>query len=310
MRLYRWLSDYHGSAKGIALAIGNFDGFHMGHQAVIERMKSKAQELGLETAVMIFEPQPMEFFGKQVPARLFTVRDKLRMFRAAGVQNVFCMSFTRKFADMDDEQFTSMLVNQIGVKSVTVGSDFNFGRRGAYDFKALKRCCDSFGVECSAIEKVENDGKRISSTMIRALVQDGDFATVRKYMGHEYAIAGRIVHGNAIGRTIGFPTANINLNRRVCPLKGVYAVRITLEGAVYNGVANVGYRPTISTPTLHTLLEVHIIDFNGDIYGKEIEVCFKYKIRDEMKFSGLDALMSQISADKERARLLLSRQDV
>ena len=309
MRLYRWLSDYHGSERGIALAIGNFDGFHMGHQAVIERMKQKAKEHNLETAVMIFEPQPMEFFGKEVPARLFSVRDKLRMFRAVGIENVFCMNFTYKFADMDDKQFTSMLFDKIGVKSVTVGSDFNFGRRGAYNLDDLKRCAQEAGVECSAIDKVENDGKRISSTLLRSLVKDGDFSTVTKYMGHEYSIAGRVVHGNAIGRTIGFPTANINLNRRVCPLKGVYAVKITLDGAVYDGVANVGYRPTISTPTLNTLLEVHIINFTGDIYGKEIEVTFKYKIRDEMKFESLDALVQQISADKERALTLLSRKD-
>ncbi|MCK0535939.1 MULTISPECIES: bifunctional riboflavin kinase/FAD synthetase [unclassified Anaerobiospirillum] len=307
MRLYRWLSDFHGSSKGIALAIGNFDGFHIGHQAVISRMQDKARQMGLESAVLIFEPQPMEFFARSIPPRLFSIRDKLRTFRAFGVENVFCLSFTRKFADQDDKAFVAMLRDQMGVKSVTVGSPFNFGKGGAYTFENLRECCQAAGIECSAVDRIEQEGERISSTMIRGLVNNGDFDTVERFLGRPYSIAGRVVHGNALGRTMGFPTANINLNRRVCPLKGVYAVEVRCGGLIYGGVANVGYRPTLNTRTLHTLLEVHILDFSGDIYGQEIEVFFRHKIRDEMKFSGLDQLAAQINADKEKAARLLGR---
>ena len=305
MRLYRCLSDFHGSARGIALAIGNFDGFHVGHQAVIASMQEKAKRLNLESAVMIFEPQPMEFFGKKVPARLFTIRDKLRIFRAAGVDIVFCMNFTRKFANLTDREFVSMLHAPLNVKSVTVGSQFNFGKAGAYDFADLQRCCQQLGIESSAIPKVEDAGVRVSSTLLRSLIAQGDFSTMAKFMGHPYSISGRVVHGNAIGRTIGFPTANINLNRRVCPLNGVYAVKVNCSYGTFEGVANVGHRPTVAK-TLHSLLEVNIFNFNHDLYGQEIEVTFVHKIRDESKFAGLEQLIAQITQDKERAKYLLT----
>ncbi len=306
MRLYRCLSDFHGSERGIALAIGNFDGFHVGHQAVINAMKDKAQRMGLQSAVMIFEPQPLEFFGKKVPARLFSLRDKLRIFRAYGVDIVFCMSFTRKFAALNDVEFVDLLQNKLNVKSVTVGSQFSFGKSGAYTFTDLERCCHAVGIECSKVHKVEEDGVRISSTLLRSLIQAGDFFTAQKFMGHPYSISGRVVHGNALGRTLGFPTANINLNRRVCPLSGVYAVQVKCVYGEYWGVANVGHRPTVNTTDmLHSLLEVNLIDFNGDLYGKSIEVAFYFKLRDEMKFDGLDALVKQMTADKERAHYLL-----
>lgn len=321
MRLYRWLSDFHGSERKIALAIGNFDGFHVGHQAVIAQMQAKARAMNLLSAVMIFEPQPLEFFGRgktqgdsasvesaannNVPARLFTIRDKLRIFRAAGIDIVFCMTFTRKFAALSDVEFVAML-ERMQVASVTVGSDFSFGRGGAYHIAELKAACAARGMECSAIGKVEEEGIRISSTMLRSLIVKGDFSTAAKFMGRPYSIAGRVVHGNAIGRTIGFPTANINLNRLVCPLSGVYAVKVACSYGHFEGVANVGHRPTITIPTLHSLLEVNIFNFDADLYGQEIEVTFVHKIRDEVKFENLDALIAQISADKERAQYLLS----
>ncbi len=345
MRLYRWLSDFHGSERKIALAIGNFDGFHVGHQAVIAQMQAKARAHNLLSAVMIFEPQPLEFFGRgqasaatavsaapaaaasapasasapaaasaadavsartaAVPARLFTIRDKLRIFRAAGIDIVFCMTFTRKFAALSDVEFVAML-ERMQVKSVTVGSDFSFGRGGAYHIAELEAACAARDIECSAIGKVEAQGVRISSTMLRSLIVKGDFSTAAKFMGRPYSIAGRVVHGNAIGRTIGFPTANINLNRLVCPLSGVYAVKVACRYGHFDGVANVGHRPTITIPTLHSLLEVNIFNFDADLYGQEIEVTFVHKIRDEVKFENLNALIAQISADKERAQYLLS----
>lgn len=305
MRLYRCLLDYHGSERGLALAIGNFDGFHVGHQAVIKSMQEQAERLGLESALMIFEPQPLEFFGKDVPARLFSLRDKLRIFRAAGVDIVFCMNFTRKFANLSDLEFVQML-DKMQVKSVTVGSLFSFGKGGKYTFTDLQNACMSYGIACTQVQKVEEQGVRISSTLLRSLIKAGDFVTARKFMGHDYTISGRVVHGNALGRTLGFPTANINLNRRVCPLSGVYAVMVECDYGIFKGVANVGYRPTISHDLLHSLLEVHLLNFSGNLYGKAINVSFRYKLRDEIKFANLEALVKQMNQDKERADYLLS----
>lgn len=305
MRLYRYLRDFHGSENGIALAIGNFDGFHVGHQAVIKTMQEKARRLVLNSAVMIFEPQPLEFFGDKVPARLFTLRDKLRLFQAAEVDFVFCMKFTQQFANFSDTDYVDML-DRMQIKSVTVGSLFSFGKGGKFTFTHLQDACLAHGIECSQIAKVEDQGIRISSTLLRSLIESGDFVTARKYMGHDYTIAGRVVHGNALGRTLGFPTANINLNRYVCPLSGVYAVVVECKYGVFKGVANVGKRPTISSERLQLLLEINLFNFAEDLYGSVISISFKYKLRDEIKFANLDALVKQIAQDKERAAYLLS----
>lgn len=311
MRLYRKLSDFPKGSRRVAIAIGNFDGFHLGHQAVVARMKEKAQKLGLESSVMVFEPQPMEFFGKKVPARLFNLRDKLRTFQKADIDNVFCMSFSNKFSSQTDIEFVTMLKERLNVESITVGSQFNFGKGGKYNFDDLKRCCDNLGIECSKIDKVEIDDVRVSSTLIRSLVEKGEFDDVGSYLGRPYTITGRVVHGNEIGRTIGFPTANVNLNRRVCPLRGVYAVRVECTRGPfkgkYQGVANVGFRPTIADPNnKRSLLEVNIFDFSGDLYGYELAISFLYKIRDEQKFNSLDELVEQITKDKKRAAELLA----
>lgn len=311
MRLYRKLSDFPQGDRKVAIAIGNFDGFHLGHQAVVAKMMDKARKLGLESSVMVFEPQPMEFFGQRVPARLFNLRDKLRTFQRVNVDNVFCMSFSNKFSAQTDIEFVSMLKERLHVQSITVGSQFNFGKGGKYNFTDLKRCCDELGIECSKIDKVEIDGVRVSSTLIRSLVHEGDFDSVTKYLDRPYTITGRVVHGNEIGRTLGFPTANVNLNRRVCPLRGVYAVKVKWnkgeQAGEYKGVANVGFRPTIADPNnKRSLLEVNILDFNGDIYGKELEVSFIHKIRDEQKFGSLDELVKQITIDKQKAIELLA----
>lgn len=308
MRLYRCVSDFHPEKQGIALAIGNFDGFHVGHQAVIHQMQEKAKAFNLRSAVMIFEPQPMEFFGRNVPARLFNLRDKLRIFKASGIDIVFCMSFTRNFAAMNAQEFVAFLYERFQIRSITVGSLFSFGKGGKYTINDLKHYCEPLGIECSAISGVEMAGERISSTMIRKLILDGEFNTAAKFIGRKYAISGRVAHGNEIGRTLGFPTANINLNRLVCPLSGVYAVRVLTIYGKFDGVANVGHRPTIAKAlTQQSILEVNIFDFNHDIYGTQVEVTFEFKIRDEHRFSSLDELVKQMSLDKQRARVLLSR---
>lgn len=306
MYLYRHISDFKGRDRGLAIAIGNFDGFHKGHQAVVARMQERAAALNLYSAVMIFEPQPLEFFGRAIPARLFTLRDKLRHFRGCGVEIVICVPFTRAFSQLDAREFVQeVLCRRLQVRSITVGSLFTFGRGGVCTIEDLREQAAAAGIEAGAVMAVAADDTRVSSTMLRALVAKGDFDTVRDMTGHGYAIAGRVVHGSELGRTIGFPTANVKLNRRVCPLHGVYAVRVQCGGASYRAVANVGYRPTVASHSPRSLLEVHIVDFDGDIYGREIVVEFVAKLRDERKFSALPELIEQIRRDKASAMAIL-----
>ena len=306
MRLYRYLSDFKIKDKQVALAIGNFDGFHQGHRAVIEAMHKKAREQNLYSAVMIFEPQPLEFFGKAVPARLYSLRDKLRAFASCNVDFVFCIKFDRSVAELDAKSFVKVILHKkMNVKSVTVGSLFTFGCGGVAGLQELKSYCSEVGIEADAILGVASDNTRISSTMIRALIAQSDFATAKEMLGRHYAISGRVVHGNAIGRTIGFPTANVNLNRQVCPLKGVFAVMVKTVYGQYKGMANIGLRPTIYEHKIKSILEVNIFDFNKDLYGTHIEVIFIKKVRDEQKFPDLTSLMAQIKADQRSVSYML-----
>lgn len=307
MHLYRHISHFKGSDRGVAIAIGNFDGFHKGHQAVISKMMEKAQAMNLESAVMIFEPQPLEFFGRAIPPRLFTLRDKVKAFKKAGVEIVFCIPFRRAFSELDAHEFVhDILCRMLYVKSITVGSLFSFGRGGVYTFKDLKEEADAEGIEASCITAIAADDVRVSSTIVRTLIENGDFKTAYDLSGHEYIISGKVVHGNELGRAIGFPTANVNLYRKVCALKGVYAVWAHTSYGTFKGVANVGVRPTVSDDNVKSLLEVHIVEFDNDLYGQEIEVEFVAKLREERKFESLDKLVEQIGRDKARAVELLS----
>ena len=273
----------------MALAIGNFDGFHRGHQAVIAKMKQEADRGSLKSAVMIFEPQPLEFFGRSVPPRLYTLRSKLKAFKQAEIDTVFCVSFTKDFASLSAEQFVDLL-RSLNVRCVVVGSPFSFGRQGRADFNDLKRLCSQAGISAFAIEQVALSGQRISSTKIREYLQQGALHAAAECLGRPFSMSGRVVRGRQLGRTLGFPTANVNLNRKVSPLDGVYTV-----------VANVGNRPTVSGG--RSLLEVFIFDFDDDLYGREIEVFFLSQIRREIKFASLEDLKAQLQRDAQSARM-------
>ncbi len=303
MRLYRHFTDYKDRQSGIALAIGNFDGFHQGHKAVIATMQAKARALGLKSAVMIFEPQPLEFFGKAVPPRLYSLRDKLKAFAACNLDVVFCVSFTKDFCSLSAEEFVDLLAT-LNVKAVVVGSLFNFGKNGSAVFDDLKRLCAQKGISAEAINAVSREGIRISSTQIRALLSAGDLETAAQMLGRPFSMSGRVVHGQQLGRTLGFPTANVNLRRKVSPLNGVYAVKVRTRYGLYNGMANVGSRPTVQGHK--SLLEVYLFDFAADLYGSEIEVYFMHKLRAEVKFVSLDKLKAQLSLDCAAARKALA----
>ena len=304
MRLIRCLSDFKGTPNGVALAIGNFDGLHKGHQAVIECMKQKAREKDLVPSVMIFEPQPLEFFSKEKhPARIYPLRDKLQALEVLGVKLVFCMKFNQSFASMDPNQYViDLLHDKLGVKSVTVGSLFTFGKGGAYTIEDIKRVGATVGIEASAIDGVLLNNERISSTKIREYLSKGQLDLAKQALGRYYSMSGIVVHGNQIGRTLGFPTANVNINRKVTPLTGVYAVKVLTKSGIYNGMANVGYRPTVVTGQKNALLEVNLFDFNKDLYAQSIRVFFIEKIRDEVKFNNLEVLKEQLLHDRNCAK--------
>ncbi len=307
MRLYRRLSDFKGSRRGIALAIGNFDGFHQGHQAVIAAMKERAKALNLESAVMIFEPQPLEFFAKAVPSRLYSLRDKISAFKGQDIDILFCMPFKDSFSSLTPREFViDLLAQKLGVKSIIVGSLFSFGKGGIAGIEELRAIASEAEIEVSAISGVASGGMRISSTLIRALLYEGDLKGVETMLGRPYSISGRVVRGNKLGRALGFPTANVNLHRRVCPLNGVYAVRVNTPYGSFGGMANVGVRPTIGDLKTQSILEVYLFDFDKDLYGRAIEVFFIAKIRDEVKFADLKALTAQLENDQVEAEHILN----
>ncbi|MDY6419981.1 MAG: bifunctional riboflavin kinase/FAD synthetase [Succinivibrio dextrinosolvens] len=312
MHLIRCLSDFKGTPNGVAIAIGNFDGFHKGHQAVIECMKEKAQRLNLVPAVMIFEPQPLEFFSKdKSPARIYSLRDKLLALRSAGVELVFCMKFNADFAAMSAHDYVvELLGKKLGVKSVTVGTLFSFGQGGKSTIEDLKKIGSSIGMEASAIDGVDLDGERISSTKIREYLFKGQLDHAKEALGRYYSMSGIVVHGNQIGRNLGFPTANMNVNRRISPLRGVYAVKVSTRFGLKNGMANVGVRPTVVRNQSKAILEVNIFDLNKDLYGQSIRVFFIEKIRDEMKFNDIETLREQLAKDRLSALEVLNSRDI
>jgi len=278
-----------------ALAIGNFDGMHKGHQALLKKLTEVAKAQGLTSAVMTFEPHPREFFTPEnAPARLCSMREKLEYFADAGIERVYVCRFNRRFAKISADEFMqTILRDALNAQAILVGEDFRFGamRAGSVqDFIVAE-------FNLVSLPQVNWTGERVSSTRVRQALSAGDLQQAELLLGKHYSISGKVVHGAKRGRQLGFPTANVHIRHERPALTGVYAVKL----GDLNGVANLGFRPTIAgLPKL--LLEVHVLDFNGDLYGKHVHVAFLHKIRDEMKFESLDALKTQIAKDVEVAR--------
>jgi riboflavin kinase/FMN adenylyltransferase len=289
----------HGSlqrARGrCALTIGNFDGVHRGHRALIDRVTAKAREAKLTSCVLTFEPHPREFFAADAaPARITRLRDKLELMAQAGVERVHVARFDAAFAALPAERFIEdVLVRGLGTRWLLVGRDFRFGARRAGDFETLKN--REFAVE--AMPDVQFQGKRVSSSAVRAALQAGDLVEGERLLGHPYTISGRVAHGAKLGRGLGFPTANIVL-RRPPPIAGIFVVEVDRYG---RGVASVGRRPTIN-PVAIPLLEVHLFEHDADLYGEHLRVRFLKKLRDEEKYDGLPALQAAIARDARQAR--------
>lgn len=297
MELIRGIHNIRSQHHGCVLTIGNFDGVHLGHREVIKGLLRDASALNLPSTVMLFEPQPQEFFLKErAPARLTRLRDKLALLAKLGVERVVCVSFNGRFANQSAAEFVSeVLLKKLGVKALTVGDDFRFGKGRSGDFSLLKAMGETAGMAVKSTESFKKANARVSSTAIREALRAGDLELAKAMLGHDYAISGRVIHGWKKGRELGFPTANVALKRQVCPLSGVFAVQAKVGTHTYNGVANVGNKPTFNGT--RALLEVHLFDFQQSIYGQFIEVQLKAKLRDEHKFNGLDALVAQINQD-------------
>ena len=304
MLLIQGLHNLRAAHRGCVATIGNFDGVHLGHQAVLAALTQRARAAGLPSLVITFEPQPLEFFRpEQAPARLTRLREKLEAIRNCGVDRVLLIRFNARFAEVEAHDFVRrVLVRDLGIEHLYVGDDFRFGEGRAGDFALLQSMGAEYGFGVESLDTVSEDGCRVSSTRIREALQQGELTHAARCLGRRYCICGHVAHGNKRGRTIGFPTMNVPLLRRSTPLRGVFAVQVLgLADQPLPGVANIGNRPTLEGDD-RFLLEVHLFDFSDEVYGRHVEVDFVERIRDEHKFESFDALRAQIAKDVQRAR--------
>ena len=294
MKLVRGIHNIQLEDHGCVLTIGNFDGVHKGHQRVIAALVAKAKVLNCAAAVLVFEPQPQELFaGEKAPARLCRLRDKYSLLAELGVERLICVNFTRKFASQSAQQFIEqLLVEKLGIKHLIVGDDFHFGKNRLGDFTMLAEAGKKFGFDVTDTASCKMANCRVSSTAIRQALEQDNLTDVENMLGRPYSIIGKVFHGDKRGRQLGFPTANVLLKRRKSPL---------------DGVANIGSRPTVNG--IRQQLEVHIFNFNDDLYGQCIEVIIKKKLRQVMKFDSLEALTAQIKQDSEQAKQVLNNEN-
>lgn len=299
MELIRGIHNLRPRHRGCVATIGAFDGVHLGHQAVLQQLMAKGVELGLPTAVVIFEPLPREYFAPvEAPPRLMSFQEKLLAFRELGIDRVLRIRFTPTFRDMGAEEFIrQVFVQGLGTRHIVVGDDLRFGRDRGGDFHLLKAMGAEHGYRVEDTSTLLDGSERVSSTRIRQALEQADFAQAEAMLGRPYSIAGRVIIGQQLGRTLNVPTANLQLRRLKAAMAGVYAVQVLLPGGErFHGVANVGTRPTVGDLT-QAILEVHLLDFDRDIYGQKITVQFCKKLRSEKKFSSLDELKENIHRD-------------
>ena len=308
MQFFRALHNIQTFEQGCVLTIGNFDGVHLGHQRVLNKLKATANTLGLPTVVMVFEPQPKEWFDVQTaPARLSTLAEKTELLADQGIDALACMAFNNRFRGLSAEQFVKqVLVDGLNVKAIIIGDDFRFGCDRSGDFAYLQKSGEHYGFDVQDTRTVEQEGERISSTLIRQALNDADLSLAQSLLGREYSISGRVAHGQKLARTFGVPTANVLLKRNHTPLVGVFAVEVFTQAGNFNGVANIGMRPTVGGTK--PILEPHLFGFAGDLYGQRIKVVFKQKIRDEKRFNGLDELKAAILNDIQLAKAYFNEQ--
>jgi riboflavin kinase/FMN adenylyltransferase len=304
------LNDRRPAESGCVLTVGNYDGVHLGHQHMIRALKERAAELGCASAVLVFEPSSKEFIDpKGAPPRLTRWREKYLALAALGVDCLVTLRFDNDIRAMSPQCFVEkLLVADLNVRHVVVGDDFRYGAKAEGTIHSLRAAGESHGFGVEQVDPFIVDGVRVSSTAVRERLERGDCPGAARLLGRRYRMIGRVAHGERLGRTLGFPTANLRLMRRKSPLWGILAVRVHgIDVQPLNGVASLGTRPTVNG--VEPLLEVHVFDFQGDLYGRAIEVEFIAKLRDEFKFDSVDSMQVQMKVDAAQARDLLSKVD-
>ncbi|MFZ9561217.1 MAG: bifunctional riboflavin kinase/FAD synthetase [Burkholderiales bacterium] len=308
MQILRSVPD--AASSPVALTIGNFDGVHLGHQAMLAKLRAAASVRGLPACVMTFEPHPREFFAPdQAPVRLTTLREKLETLRQCGVDRAYVLRFNFGLAQVTAQDFIErILVRGLGVRWLQGGDDFRFGARRAGDLAMLRAQAARYGYEVESMATVEVDGSRVSSTAVRETLASGDVARAGRLLGRPFSISGRVVRGDQLGRQLGFPTANVQIKHNRPPLTGIFAVELTrADGKRLQGVASLGVRPTVKARGAAPVLEVYIFDFKEEIYGELVQVDFLHKFRDEEKYVDLETLKQQIASDVADTRAYFSR---
>ena len=293
------------SEEQLVVTIGNFDGLHQGHKKIIEEMKNISKNLSAKTMVIFTEPHAKEFFSMdkdimEQPARISPWRDKFKNLENENIDFAFFLKFNKSLQTMSPEIFIEKVIGSLNISNLMIGDDFRFGQDRKGDFLMLKDWSKSQGISLSKLPTFSIDNRRVSSTWIRETLSLSDFSTAKKLLGRPYSFEGKVVHGNRLGRSIGFPTANIWLPKNNLPIKGVFSVKISLDMSEFKGIANIGIRPTVGGTS--PVLEVNIFDFKKEIYGRRIKVEFVKKIRDEKKFDSLDGLKKQIAKDVNTAK--------
>ncbi len=296
MNVYRNFPKLHSPC---VLTIGNYDGMHLGHQALIDRLILEANNSQKESSVMTFEPHPREFFSPtNAPTRIISLREKLEFFESKNIDRIYVIKFNKDFSLMSGNDFVFKLKNQIIAEHILVGDDFRFGKNRESGVDEIIKS----GIKVTTLNEVKLLGERVSSTLIRNALASGELIRAQSFLGRPYAISGKVIHGKKKGRELGFPTANIHMLHNRPPLKGVFIVKLDNK----YGVANLGTRPTISgINKLH--LEVHVLNFSEDLYGQHVHVTFLKKLRDEKKFKSIDKLKTQIKLDVQEAQTFLSK---
>ncbi len=308
MELVRGLHNIPKAARGCVLTVGNYDGVHLGHQQMIGAVKRRAAELGCAATVLVFEPSSKEFIDPQgAPPRLTRWREKFAALKALGVDRLVTLRFDEHIRAMSPQAFVDeLIVAGLGARHVVVGDDFRYGSNACGTIDSLRAAGRTQGFGVEQIPPFVVDGVRVSSTAVRERLERADFAGAARLLGRRYRMTGRVAHGNQLGRALGFPTANVRLMRRKSPMWGVSAVRVHgIASEPLGGVSSLGTRPTVNG--VEPLLEAHVFDFAGDLYGRLIEVEFIAKLRDELKFDSLDSMVVQMKADAAQAREILSK---
>ena len=303
MRLIRGLHNLIKPIASSVVTIGNFDGIHLGHQHVLEQLKAAADQHSLPSTVIIFEPQPIEFFAPdKAPKRLSRFREKLTYLKSKQIDNLLCLKFNRELAEIYADEFVKqILVGRLNTRHLVIGDDFRFGKNRSGDFKFLQKCGEQYGFSVQHTDTLLIDSTRVSSTRIRESIQNDNFEQAAELLGRPYTLSGKVSHGQKLGRELGYPTINIKMGDKTLIVKGIFAVSVKgIDNRVLPGVASIGTRPTVNG--VDTILEVFILDFDQDVYGYCVDVEFLHKIRDEEKFESLEELGLHIEQDTVKAR--------